>query len=64
MIAAYLVLAEAVKARFYRMQLRPSRGKPTRADRHQRHVRRRAARFTHGRAADSVQAASASPEAH
>ena len=64
MIAAYLVLAEAVKARFYRMQSRPSRAKPTRAERHQRHVRRRAARFTRGRAAASVQGASASPEAH
>jgi Mg2+-importing ATPase len=64
MIAAYLVLAEAVKARFYRMRSRPGRAKPTQADRHHRHVRRRAARFTRGRAADSVQLASAGPQAH
>jgi P-type Mg2+ transporter len=48
MIAAYLVLAEAVKARFYKMQSRPSRARPSWTHRHQRHVRRRAARFTHG----------------
>ncbi len=45
MIAAYLVLAEVVKARFYKVQSRPRKDKPTRADRHQHHVRRRAARF-------------------
>jgi P-type Mg2+ transporter len=54
MIAAYLVLAEAVKARFYKAQSRPSRAGPSWAHRHQRHVRRRAARFTHGHAADLV----------
>jgi P-type Mg2+ transporter len=45
MIAAYLVLAEVVKARFYKVQSRPRKDKPTRPDRHQRHLRRRAARF-------------------
>jgi hypothetical protein len=45
MIAAYLVLAEVVKARFYMVQSRPRKDKPTRADRHLHHVRRRAARF-------------------
>jgi Mg2+-importing ATPase len=50
MIVAYLVLAEVVKSRFYKVQSRRSE-KPTRADRHQRHVRRRAARFTRRHAA-------------
>ena len=54
MIAAYLVLAEVVKARFYKVQSRPTRDKPTRADRHQRHVRRRAARFRRGHAPDPI----------
>jgi Mg2+-importing ATPase len=45
MIAAYLVLAEVVKARFYKSQSRTHGAKPTRGDRHHRHVRRRAARF-------------------
>ncbi|MGI8572062.1 MAG: magnesium-translocating P-type ATPase [Solirubrobacteraceae bacterium] len=45
MIAAYLVLAEAVKARFYKVQARPQGRRSTRAERHHRHVRRRAARF-------------------
>jgi Mg2+-importing ATPase len=54
MIAAYLVLAEAVKARFYKMQSRPSRERPSRTHRHQRHVRRRAARFMHGHPAELV----------
>lgn len=44
MIGAYLVLVEAVKARFYVFQERPGWVRPRRA-RHQRHVRRRAARF-------------------
>ncbi|MDQ2894938.1 MAG: magnesium-translocating P-type ATPase [Actinomycetota bacterium] len=51
MIAAYLVLAEVVKARFYKVQSRPRIEKPTRAGRHERHVRRRAARFRRGAAA-------------
>ncbi len=45
MIAAYLVLAEVVKARFYKAQARPKGQRQTHAARHQRHVRRRAARF-------------------
>jgi Mg2+-importing ATPase len=45
MIAAYLVLAEVVKARFYRVQERPKGQRPTYAERHQRHIRRRAAQF-------------------
>ncbi|MGI8505190.1 MAG: magnesium-translocating P-type ATPase [Solirubrobacteraceae bacterium] len=45
MIGAYLVLVEAVKARFYAFQERPDRVRPSPRARHQRHVRRRAARF-------------------
>jgi Mg2+-importing ATPase len=51
MIAAYVVLAEVVKARFYKVQARPRKEKATRAHRHERHVRRRAARFRHSHAA-------------
>jgi P-type Mg2+ transporter len=46
MIAAYLVLVEFVKARFYRVVERPHRALPSHERRHQRHVRRRARRFT------------------
>jgi P-type Mg2+ transporter len=45
MICGYLVLAEAVKARFYRIQERPHARRPAGIARHHRHVRRRAARF-------------------
>jgi Mg2+-importing ATPase len=45
MIVAYLVLVEAVKARFYTLQERPRGVLPSHAERHHRHVRRRAARF-------------------
>ncbi|MGI8429328.1 MAG: magnesium-translocating P-type ATPase [Solirubrobacteraceae bacterium] len=45
MIGAYLVLVEAVKARFYAFQERPDRPRPSARERHHRHVRRRAARF-------------------
>jgi Mg2+-importing ATPase len=45
MIGAYLVLVEAVKARFYSFQERPDRAQPSPHQRHHRHVRRRAARF-------------------
>jgi Mg2+-importing ATPase len=45
MIGAYLVLVEAVKARFYSFQERPDRARPSPHERHHRHVRRRAARF-------------------
>jgi Mg2+-importing ATPase len=45
MIAAYLVLVEAVKARFYAGENRPQAIPPTHAERHHRHIRRRAARF-------------------
>ena len=44
MIVAYLLLAEVVKARFYK-HARPQRQPQTHAQRHDRHVRRRAARF-------------------
>jgi Mg2+-importing ATPase len=54
MIAAYLVLAEVVKARFYKNQSRPRAQKPPRTDRHHRHIRRRAARFTQTHAADAI----------
>jgi Mg2+-importing ATPase len=47
MILGYLVLVEVVKARFYAVQDRPPGRRPTRAERHHRHVRRRAARFAH-----------------
>ena len=47
MIAAYLVLVEFVKARFYAVQDRPRRTRPTHTERHHRHIRRRAARFAH-----------------
>jgi Mg2+-importing ATPase len=46
MIVGYLVLVEAVKARFFAHEERPESPRPTRAQRHHRHVRRRAARFT------------------
>lgn len=46
MIAAYLVLVEAVKARFYRAATRPHGRRPTHTERHHRHLHRRAARFT------------------
>jgi len=45
MIGAYLVLVEAVKARFYAFQERPGRPRPSPRERHHRHLRRRAARF-------------------
>jgi Mg2+-importing ATPase len=54
MIAAYLVLVELVKARFYAVQGRPQRPPPTDDERHHRHIRRRARRFTlHPRAAST-----------
>ena len=46
MIAAYLVLVELVKARFYAVQGRPKRVPPTHEERADRHIRRRARRFT------------------
>ncbi len=46
MIAAYIVLVELVKARFYAVQGRPKRTAPTLDERHHRHVSRRARRFT------------------
>jgi P-type Mg2+ transporter len=45
MIVAYLLLVELVKDRFYAAQARPVRTRPTRTERHHRHVRRRARRF-------------------
>jgi Mg2+-importing ATPase len=52
MIGAYLVLVEAVKARFYAFQERPDKEPSSPRARHHRHVRRRAARFVrpHGAA--------------
>jgi Mg2+-importing ATPase len=47
MIATYLLLVELVKRRFYAIQAHPRRPRPTQQERHQRHIRRRAARFTH-----------------
>ena len=43
--AAYLILVEAVKARFYAHQDRPQAARPTHTERHHRHIRRRASRF-------------------
>jgi P-type Mg2+ transporter len=49
MIAAYIVLVELVKARFYAVQRRPEPARPSGQERHHRHIRRRARRFTlHG----------------
>ena len=47
MIATYLLLVELVKRRFYAIQAHPHRPRPTQQQRHQRHIQRRAARFTH-----------------
>jgi Mg2+-importing ATPase len=46
MIVTYLVLVEVVKARFYAVNARAEPARPTRVERHHRHVRRRAGRFT------------------
>jgi P-type Mg2+ transporter len=46
MIAAYILLVELVKARFYAIQDRPRATPPSPEERHHRHVRRRARRFT------------------
>jgi Mg2+-importing ATPase len=51
MIATYLVLVEIAKRRFYATQPHPRRRVLTDAERHQRHLARRARRFTHHRAA-------------
>lgn len=45
MIGTYLFLIEVAKARFYSAEARPHRRRPTRQERRQRHVTRRAARF-------------------
>ena len=47
MIAAYLVLVELVKARFYAAHERPRPQRPTSEQKRHRHVHRRARRFTH-----------------
>ena len=47
MVAMYLVLVELVKARFYAIQGRPHRSRPTHEQRRHRHLRRRASRFTY-----------------
>jgi Mg2+-importing ATPase len=47
MIAAYLVLVELVKARFYATHHRPRREQPTPEEKQHHHIRRRARRFTH-----------------
>ncbi len=47
MIAAYLVLIEVAKARFYRAERHPHRVRPTHEQRNERHQRRRLARFMH-----------------
>ena len=45
LVAAYLLLVEVVKARFYAHEDRPQAARPTHAERHHRHIRRRAGRF-------------------
>jgi Mg2+-importing ATPase len=47
MIATYLVLVEIAKTRFYATHTHPVRLAPSTRDRHQRHIARRARRFTH-----------------
>jgi P-type Mg2+ transporter len=47
MIATYLLLVEVAKRRFYAVQPHPRRPRPTRQQRHQRRLQRRAARFIH-----------------
>jgi P-type Mg2+ transporter len=47
MIATYLLLVEIAKRRFYAVQPHPRRPRPTGEHRHQRRIRRRAARFIH-----------------
>ena len=47
MIATYLVLVEAAKGRFYASQTHPHRTPLGATARHERHIARRAARFTH-----------------
>ena len=46
MILTYLTLVEIAKSRFYAAQAAPHRAPLTHEQRHQRHVARRAARFT------------------
>jgi Mg2+-importing ATPase len=47
MIATYLVLVELAKTRFYKIHAHPRRPPLTHEQRHQRHIARRARRFTH-----------------
>jgi hypothetical protein len=47
MIATYLLLVEIAKRRFYAVQAHPHRPRPTRQQRHQRRIQRRAAHFVH-----------------
>jgi len=47
MIVTYLALVETAKRRFYAAQAHPHRPPLTHEQRHQRHVARRAARYTH-----------------
>lgn len=51
MIATYLVLVEVAKSRFYATHTHPKRPHITHEQRHERHVARRARRFTHHTAA-------------
>ena len=45
MIGTYLVLIELAKSLFYKAENRPHRQRPTREERHERHITRRATRF-------------------
>ena len=47
MIATYLLLVEIAKRRFYAVQTHPRRPRPTRQQRHQRRIQRRAAHLIH-----------------
>ena len=64
MIAGYLVLVEAAKARFYAHEDRPQAVRPTQAERHRRHIRRRAARFARDGTVAAVGPARRSPSGH
>ena len=47
MIVTHLVLVELAKTRFYGTQAHPRRPQVSHEQRHERHVARRARRFTH-----------------
>ena len=54
MIATYILLVEAVKARFYAIERRPLAPPATHDERRSRHISRRARRFTEHRGSSSA----------